>query len=183
MKGFDWKNILRFDSGAVLMILCGAILVLKPDAATTLISVVLGWGLIAIGVGLLIAGFTGDGFGPIVSGALALLWGSWLHRNPLVIASFIGTVLGILVLTQGWRGMGEVHRRRRIGGLWFLTAVVPVVEFLVGIRLIFSPMSASRMVLSICGIVMVICGICSLVSRYRVTKYIPEYDGIIDADE
>ena len=183
MKGFDWKNILRFDSGAVLMILCGAVLALKPDAATALISVVLGWGLIAIGVGCLIAGFTGDGFGPIFTGALALLWGSWLHRNPLVIASFLGTVLGILVLTQGWKGMREVHRRRRIGGFWVLTAVVPVVEFLVGIRLIFSPMSASRMVLSICGIVMVICGICSLVSRYRVTKYIPEYDGIIDADE
>ena len=183
MKGFDWKNILRFDSGAVLMILCGAVLALKPDAATALISVVLGWGLIAIGVGCLISGFTGDGFGPIFTGALALLLGSWLHRNPLVIASFLGTVLGILVLTQGFRGMGEVLRRRRIGGFWVLTAVVPVVEFLVGIRLIFSPMSASRMVLSICGIVMVICGICSLVSRYKVTRYIPEYDGIIDADE
>jgi uncharacterized membrane protein HdeD (DUF308 family) len=61
--------------------------------------------------------------------------------------------------------------------------VVPVVEFLVGLRLIFSPMSASRLVLSICGIVMVICGICSLVTRYKVIKVIPEYDGIIDADE
>jgi hypothetical protein len=49
MKGFDWKNILRFDSGAVLMILCGAILALKPDAASVLVSAVLGWGLIAIG--------------------------------------------------------------------------------------------------------------------------------------
>ena len=54
--------------------------------------------------------------------------------------------------------------------------MIPVVEFLIGIRLIFSPMSASRLELSICGI-------CSLVARYKVTKYIPEYDGIIDADE
>ena len=183
MKGFDWKNILRFDSGAILMILCGVILALKPDTATALISVVLGWGLIAIAVGFLISGFTGSGVGSVITGAVLLLLGSWLHRNPLVIASFLGMVLGVLVLSQGWRGMKEVHYRRRIGGFWVLTAVVPVVEFLIGIRLIFSPMSASRMVLSICGIVMVICGVCSLVTRYRGVKSIPEYDGIIDADE
>ena len=90
MKGFDWKNILRFDSGAVLMILCGAVLALKPDAATALISVVLGWGLIAIGVGCLIAGFTGDGFGPIVSGALALVAG-------LALAWFGGSLFQVSV--------------------------------------------------------------------------------------
>lgn len=183
MKGFDWKNILRFDSGAVLMILCGVILAMMPDAATALISVVLGWGLIVIGVASLISGFTGSGGGSIATGAVLLILGAWLHRHPLVIASFLGTVLGILVLSQGWRGMREVHRRRRSGGFWFLSAVIPVVEFLVGIRLILSPMSVSRLVLSICGVIMAVCGIINLVTRYKNTRYIPEYDGIIDADE
>lgn len=183
MKGFDWKNLLRFDSGSILMILCGVILAVKPDAATVLISAVLGWGLIAIGVAALVSGFTGGGGGSIATGAVLLLLGSWLHRHPLVIASFLGTVLGILVLSQGWRGMREVHRRRRIGGLWLMTAVVPVVEFLVGIRLVLSPMSASRLVLSVCGVVMAVCGIVNLVTRYKNVRYIPEYDGIIDADE
>lgn len=183
MKGFDWKNILRFDSGSVLMILCGAILAAKPDAATALISVVLGWGMIAIGVGALITGFTGGGGGSIATGAVLLVLGSWLHRHPLAIASFLGTVLGILVLSQGWRGMREVHRRRRIGGFGILAAVIPVVEFLIGIRLVLSPLRVSRMVLGVCGAVMVICGIINLVSRYRAVRYIPEYDGIIDADQ
>lgn len=183
MKGFDWKNVLRADSGSVLMLLCGIILALKPDAATVLISAVLGWGLIAIGVAALISGFTGDGAGPIITGAVLLLVGSWLHRHPLVIASFLGTVLGILVLSQGWRGMKEAHRRKRSGSFWVLSAVIPVVEFLVGIRLILSPMSVSRLVLSICGIVMAVCGIINLVTRYRNVRYIPEYDGIVDADE
>ena len=56
-------------------------------------------------------------------------------------------------------------------------------EFLIGIRLVFSPLRVSRMVLGVCGAVMVICGIINLVSRYRAVRYIPEYDGIIDADQ
>ena len=88
MKNLDWKAFLRREGGSLLTILCGVILVMRPDTASALLSAVAGWALIAAGVAALIAGFAGDfGMGSIVTGAVLLMAGAWLHRNPLMIAA------------------------------------------------------------------------------------------------
>lgn len=184
MKNLNLKDILRYESGSVLMILCGVILVLKPDTASALISALAGWALIAAGVAVLIAGLS-DGIrgGSVVTGAVLLLSGTWLHRNPLMLASVLGFVVGFVVLRQGIHAMKDAQRIKRSGGLWIPGAVLAVVELLAGVRLILSPLSISRLVLSVGGVVLIICGACSLVTHYRSTRYIPEAGGIIDADE
>ena len=91
MRNLDWKDFLRREGGSILTILCGVILVLKPDTASALLAAVAGWALIAVGVAALIAGFAGGfGTGSVVTGAVLLLAGAWLHRNPLMIASVLG---------------------------------------------------------------------------------------------
>ena len=183
MRNLDWKALLRQEGGSLLMILCGVILVLKPDTASALLSAVAGWVLIAVGVAALIGGFTGSSGGSIVTGAVLLLSGAWLHRNPLMIASVLGFVVGFLVLRQGLRAMKDVQRSKRNGGLWIPGAVLAVIEALIGVRLMLSPLSISRLVLSIVGIALIVLGACNLVTHYRSTRYIPEPGGIIDADE
>lgn len=184
MKNFDWKSLLRYESGSVLMIVFGVLLTVKPDFASAAVSAVLGWVLILGGVALLLAGFVGKmGIGPIAGGALLLIAGTWFHRNPLMIASVIGTLLGILVLTQGIHAMKDAQRTKRGGGFWIMGAVLAVLEVVIGIRLILSPLSVSRLVLSVVGIIMAICGACNLVAHNRSRRYIPDSDGIIDADE
>lgn len=184
MRNFDWKSLLRYESGSVLMIVFGVLLTMKPDFASAAVSAVLGWGLILGGVALLLAGFVGKmGAGPIVGGAVLLIAGSWLHRNPLMIASVVGMVLGILVLSQGISAMGDAQRTKRGGGFWIPGAVLSVLEVVIGIRLILSPLSVSRLVLSIVGIIMAVCGACNLVAHHKSIRYIPDQDGIIDADE
>lgn len=184
MRGFDWKNLLRYDSGSILMILCGVILAMKPDTASAMISAVAGWALIALGVAALIAGFArGFGTGSVVTGALLLIAGAWLHRNPLMIASVLGFVLGLLVLSQGWRAAKDAQRIKRGGGFWIPGAVLAVLELIVGVRLILSPLSVSRLVLGIIGIALIVIGACNLVAHYKSIKYIPDAGGIIDADE
>ena len=183
MRNLDWKALLRQEGGSLLMILCGVILVLKPDTASALLSAVAGWALIAVGVAALIGGFTGSPGGSVVTGAVLLLSGAWLHRNPLMIASVLGFVVGFLVLRQGIRAMKDAQRSKRNGGLWIPGAVLAVLEALIGVRLLLSPLSISRFVLSIGGIALIVLGACNLVAHYRSTRYIPEPGGIIDADE
>ena len=184
MRNLDWKDILRQEGGSILTILCGVILVLKPDTASALLAAVAGWALIAVGVAALIAGFAGDfGAGSVVTGAVLLLAGAWLHRNPLMIASVLGFVVGFLVLRQGIRAMKNVQYSKRNGGLWIPGAVLAVVEALIGVRLMLSPLSISRLVLSIVGVVLIVIGVCNLVAHYRSVRYIPKSGGIIDADE
>lgn len=184
MKDFDWRGLLRYEGGSVLMIVFGVLLTVKPDLASAAVSAVAGWALIAVGVAFLVAGLTGGvRGGRIACGALLLMAGSWLHRNPLMIASVIGVGLGLLVLSQGWEAAKVAQWTKRGGGMWIPAAVLAVLELLVGARLILSPLSLSRLVLSIAGIVMLVCGVCNVVAHYKNVKYIPEASGIIDADE
>ena len=183
MKNLDWKAFLRREGGSILTILCGVILVMRPDTASALLSAVAGWALIAVGVAALIGGFTGSSGGSIVPGAVLLVAGAWLHRNPLMIASVLGFVAGFWVLRQGLKAMKDAQRSKRNGGLWIPGAVLAVLEALIGVRLMLSPLSISRMVLSIGGLALIAIGACTLAAHYKSTRYIPEPGGIIDADE
>lgn len=184
MSGINWKARTKPQGGSVLLIVLGALLALNPDSASVLVSVVLGWALIAVGAMLIVGGFVSGGeWGAIVQGVLFLICGSWLHRNPLMVASILGLVVGIIAIRHGWRGAENVRQIKRSGGLWVPGAVLAVLELLVGVRLIFSPLSVSRLVLTIAGIAMAACGAWELIARNRVQKYIPRDNRIIDADD
>lgn len=184
MKFPDWKQFLRTQSGSLLMIVCGAVLAVKPDSASMVLSAVLGWIAIAAGVALIVAGFLeGRQIRMIANGVFWLMVGSLIHRHPLIIASMLGVLLGILVLSQGIRTAKTAGKARRRGNGWIVVTVLAVVQLLVGIRLLFSPLSISRLVLSAAGIVMVICGVCAMVADRREVTKVPGKSRIIDADE
>lgn len=184
MKGINWKTMHRSNLGSILMIVFGAVLVMNPDSASALVSAILGWGLFVIGAVLVVGGFLDDrDGGSIGQGVLFLVVGSWLRRNPLMIAKVVGVLLGLTAVRHGWRALENVQRSKRNGGFWIPGAVLAAVELLVGVRLIFSPLSVSRVVLTIAGIAMVVCGVWELISGCREQKYIPGTPNIIDADQ
>lgn len=183
MRNFDWRSLLRFQGGSLLMILCGGILTVCPDSASVLISAVLGWLLIAAGVALVILGLLGGvEIVTIVQGAGLLVVGSWLHRHPLMIASALGIVLGLVSLSQGWRKAKRASRTKLYGGLRIWDGVVAAAELLVGLVLIVTPLSLSRLVMTVAGLFMVICGAADLVSSWKSGCYLDGSDNIIDAD-
>ena len=184
MSGINWKSMHRSPAGPILLIVIGVVLALNPDSASALVSAILGWGLIVMGVVLIVGGFLGgNDWGSITQGALFLICGSWLHRNPLMIASVLGILLGIAALRQGWRAAMNVGHSKRNGGFWIPGAVLAVAELVIGVRLIFSPLTVSRFVLTLAGIAMAACGVWELISRRREKKYIPGTPNIIDADQ
>ena len=184
MKGINGKSMHRSNLGSILMIVFGAVLVMNPDSASALVSAILGWGLFVVGVMLVIGGFQdGRDGGSIGQGLLFLVVGSWLRRTPLMIAKVVGVLLGLTAVQHGWRALENAQRSKRNGGFWIPGAVLAAVELLVGVRLIFSPLSVSRVVLTIAGIAMVVCGVWELISRNREKKYIPGTPNIIDADQ
>ena len=184
MWRFDWRGLLRFQGGSVLMIVCGGILAVSPDSASVLISAVLGWLLIAAGVAMILAGvIDGAEIVLILQGAFFLLAGSWLHRHPLLIASVLGIVLGLTALCQGWRKAKRARRTKRYGGFWAWDAGVAALELLAGLVLIFVPLSLSRLVVTLAGIAMVLCGGADLYSSWKTGCYLEGDSRIIDADK
>lgn len=184
MRKFDWRSLLRFQGGSVLMILFGVILTVYPDSASVLVSAVLGWLLIAGGVALVIAGLIGGvHLMTLIQGGGLLVAGAWLHRNPLMIASVLGIVLGLVALSQGWRKAKRVSHSRLYGGFRIWDAIVAALELLAGVMLILTPLSLSRLVMTIAGIFMVICGAADLVGSWKSRSYLDGSGDIIDADE
>lgn len=177
MKKQDLMPLLKLTLVPVLLILLGLILVIHPDAASAVIAKILG--------GLLIAGAVFTGISAIVThrgqvgkGIAAVVLavvGGWLTANPLLLAAWIGRFLGIVILVNSIPDLIYAHRHGRNVLFDLLAAVV-------GAILILLPMTASRLVFSLCGGAVLIIGLLMLADRLRSRRLTQGDDpNIIDA--
>ena len=146
MNRWNLSSFLYRIAGPAALMIMGLILLLNPDSLSALISTVLGWALLLAGVGFLAAAVL-NRFGTlssVVGGLVCFSLGGWLLRHPLVLAAGIGRIAGILLII---RGAQEWFDSRLPQGR--LLAAISVV---LGILLVVLPMTASRVVFSLCGL-------------------------------
>ncbi len=160
----------------VALMLLGLILLFNPDSASALISKLLGWVVIAFGIGFGIAAIFGD-TGKVGKGIAAVVLavvGGWLTSNPLALAAWIGRFVGILLVIDG---LQDIRNLRSQG----MTFRLPLIVTIVGAVLILLPMTTTRLVFSACGAVVLAIGGYMLYDRLRGHKRIGGSDDIIDA--
>ena len=170
MKNNKWLSILA----PVALVVLGIILFFVPDTGSILLSKILGWVLTLAGITAILWTIFAREWGKVAVGLVLVGIGSVLLAKPLALAAFVGRILGVVL---AFRGIVEwTQSATRQGKL------LCVVVTLVGVVLILMPMSASRLVFSGCGLVLVICGVMMLVQRLRQLRYLPKNrDDIIDA--
>lgn len=163
MKKTEIEALLRLYTMPALLLALGLILLLNPDSAAIVIAKIIGWILSVSGIGYGISVFLGSPQGKngrIVTAVVCLLMGSVLLVNPLVLARNIGRVLGIILAVEAgqifWKGSGS-----KIMGI--LTLVGAVV-------LVTAPLTASRLVFSLCGLILTCIGIAQLLDKNRRRK-------------
>ena len=189
MKKFDFSKWVKPELGAALMIVFGIILLFNPDLGSAAVATVLGWILVACGgFGLFVSVMNrahGTGGGIVISIVLLVL-GIYLLKNPLVLASLLGVLLGAFLLLQGVAGYKRASAGRSQGVLWVPGMVLSVIMFVAGLMLIFSPLATSRLVMTLAGVVLIGCGIANLAECRRERKRIQSKgnaERIIDAEE
>ena len=154
----------------VTTILLGLILLIAPDSAAAIIAYGVGGILtlagIVMGIGALLDRSFSKGFWALA----CLSIGGTLMSNPLLLARNLGRFLGILLAMEG----GSCLRRgNRTFGVIILVAAV---------ALVLSPMTLSRLVFSVCGLVVLAIGVGMLAERIRNQAYLDKGDdNIIDA--
>lgn len=170
MKKETIRQLLDQFGMSLTMILLGLILLLVPDSAAVIIAYLTAGVLllagIAFGMGALLDRQISKGIWAMV----CLSVGGSLLGNPLLLARDLGRFLGILMAIQG----GSCLRKgnRTFGTVILVAAAV----------LVLSPMALSRLVFSLCGLVVLVLGVAMLVSRLREHRYLPKGDdNIIDA--
>lgn len=178
MKKQDILSLIQLLLVPVLLILLGLILIVNPDTASVLVSRLLGYALI---LGAVITGVTavfsqtGKVGRGIVSVVLAIV-GGWLVANPLWLAAWIIRFLGVLIVINV---LPDLYYAFKQGRNFLFHAIAA----LIGIVLILLPMTASRLVFTLCGVAVLVIGGVMFLDRIRGRRWLTAGDdpNIIDA--
>lgn len=177
MKKQDLLSLIKLLLVPVLLILLGLILVVNPDAASAMVAKILGYVLIAGAICCGIAAVaSADGrIGKSIAAVALAVVGGWLVSNPLMLAAWIGRFLGVLILINSIPDLIYAHKQGR-------NALFDAIAAVVGAVLILLPMTASRLVFSLCGVVVLVLGVLMLIDRLRSRRITDGNDpSIIDA--
>lgn len=162
MKDFSLKQKCQMLLTPALMVILGIILLIRPDAASALMGKILGWVLIAAGV--VCTAFVIKVRDYVVFRALPAIAcfavGVWLLNHPLALASVLGRVAGVVIALQGIQDI--LHAIEwKCGMSWAVVATA------VGALLILVPMTASRLVLGVCGAALILLGVAEGYGRVK----------------
>ena len=154
----------------VTLIVFGLLLLIFPDSASVIIAYGIGGILLLAGIVMGIGALLDRRLSQILWTLACLSLGSALMGNPLLLARNVGRFLGILLAIEG--GSCLRNGSRTLGTVLLVAAAIVV----------FSPMSLSRLVFSLCGAVVLVMGIAILISHLKQLRYLPRgKDDIIDA--
>ena len=177
MKNNRFLNLLYQLASPIAVTLLGALLLVNPDSASTLIARVLGWGLTVIGIGFGVAALL-DREHAVRKGITAVFFaclGGTLTANPLLLAAWIGRLIGVLI---AFRGIRDLLLHASFG----YSRILALITTAVGALLVVLPMTTSRLVFSLCGLVVLLIGIGMLADRLKHRKLLDKgNDNIIDA--
>lgn len=171
------KTLWTLYSAPAALVIFGLILVFSPDSAIALVTKLLAWIFIAFGVIRIIMILSDhEGGNPVkwIWPVAALLVGGYFLRNPLVLANVLGRVIGAIIFFEGLDDLGKSRSK-----------ILPIITMAVGVILFLLPRTLTSTILGICGIVMIVIGVCNLVSKFRERRVLEsgEKPKIIDADE
>ena len=158
----------------VTMIGFGLILLFSPDTASVLISKLVGWLLTAGGIvcGVYaVFSWPVKNVSRILTAVICLGIGALLLSRPLLLAENIGRFLAVLLAIEGGQSL---RTQRKLPAIFcFIAALI----------LCLSPLTASRLVFSLCGLVVLVIGAFMLFDRLKHRDCLDEPDdpNIIDA--
>jgi len=178
MKKQDILSLIQLLLVPILLILLGLILIVNPDTASALISRIIGYVLIfaAVCTGL-IAVFSQTGkVSKGIASVVLVIVGGWLVANPLWLTAWISRFLGVLIVINVLPDLYYALKQKRNFLYHALAAVV-------GVVLILLPLTASRLVFTLCGIAVLAIGSIMFLDRIRGRRWLHEGDdpNIIDA--
>lgn len=177
MKDRNWFAFLRPLLIPALLIVLGIVLIVNPDSAAALVGKVIAWALILGGTVMGITALSGEisrRLGRLIPAAVILILGIWLMSEPLFIAESLGWILGILLAVQGGADVFAALRGRQ------RFSVISAITLVAGVVLVLVPMTTSRILIVICGIVVLCIGAAELADRLLRKKLPPQKPDIID---
>ena len=172
--------------GNVVLLFVGLLLLLNPDFGSAAIAAIIGWGLViisALGVVICIAGWPVCGMSELGLSIGGVLFGIVLLIRPLALSTVLGLGLGIILIFQGLKLLRSFRALRQLGLSGYPQLIFAVVTLILAAVLLVVPLTASRIVITICAAAMMLYAIVNLIYQFRHNGQEPQDPTIIDADE
>ncbi len=179
MKKYTPAQLIHLLLSPILTVLMGLVLLFSPDTAAAFMSKLLGWLVL---LGALTQGLSArSGSKKSASWAAILtIIGLWLLVRPLSLTKILGRLLGLAFFAWGVGTVRRNFRGKLTPGLVAAGAVA-----ILGTVLFLVPMSATRLVLNIAGIVIIGIGVADGFDRIQGRKLLAEGSdpNIIDVEK
>ena len=177
MKKEDILAYVRLLAVPVLTVLLGLILLFSPDTASALVGKILGWVFVLAGAGVGAGVFLGEKTrqnNRIVWAVIFLVLGIWILREPLMLAKILGRVLGLTLMILGGRKISR-ELQYKDGKVVFSSGLIAAgATALIGLVLVMLPLTTSRLVFTVVGVVLIGVGIAEGIDRIRGRKLLNE---------
>lgn len=177
--------LLKSLVGSALLVALGVLLLLRPDFATATVAAVLGWILIGGGallIAVAILNWEVIGLPELIVGIVAAAAGIFIVIRPDFLASAFGVLIGIYLGFQSISTLITALKLKKSGNFYIPTLVMGLVLLTLALVLIFVPMSLSRLLVRIVGVVLILSGLSNLVLRSKLFMSLPQSDPkVVDA--
>lgn len=171
-RSFDLRPWLK----PVLTCILGLILIFKPGSLTTSIAWAVGFLIALVGAGKLVAFFRDPSpkrdFLGLCGAVILLILGFSILNKPVNLEKQVGLVVGIVLLLQGIRGFVSPFAAHE--------KISSAACCVMGVLLMVLPLFFSRLVVVLCGIVVLIIGIGMILDLLALNRHNGGSDHIID---
>lgn len=179
MFTFGYGSKISGPLRALIAIVIGVMMVLRPDNALAVVVKVIAAFILASGLVSLVVGLKNRNNGslPLMSfnAVVDIIIGLVLFSFPEFVARFIIYLIGFVLLGFGIMQILALISAKRVMGLGLGAFVLPVSVTLVGGFILFNPFAESVMVM-IAGAALVVYGASELFSSWKMKKAIDEYE-------
>lgn len=188
MNRKNFRDYWELLGAPVLLGVLGLILAACPDFASGLVAQLIGWLVIAAGAAILLSLLISGravSMGGCIRGAVLVLLGVTIVRHPNLLAKFLGLILAFVLSGAGLRKVRAALRRQEAGLGSTVEVLLSLVTLIAGIVLFFTPMTASRVIIRVCGFILMAVGLVRVLLRLHTLRFLDEGSdhSIIDADE
>lgn len=161
---------------ALTAMVLGVVLILFKSRAVSLIVMISGIALIALGAYYIIAYFARRSNIAMLQmelllGIILLLLGLWMTAKPDAVISLMQYVAGTIILVHGVVDLqASVNIRRSGFAKWWVSLVFALVTMLLGALIIIDPFSALDALLILIGVVLIFDGLSDLYIIFRISS-------------
>ena len=174
----NWK--LQEVGGAVILLICGLVLLLMPELTLVTIANVIGIFVIVIGAFFLISYFMrkelAAGNNDLVKGLVTVCIGLFICVKSELVVSILPVVLGIGVVISGIMKLQHAFDLKRMGfDTWVRIGLTAAVNIFIGLIVILNPFTTVAWLMRIVGIGFIFSGVTDLITAIYVSKKASEY--------